>query len=95
MDLMDGPLSGIRNWLDGHTQRVAVSGSLSKCRLVMNGIPEELVLGPVLFDIFVGNMDSRIKCTLSKFADDTKLSGAVGMPEGGDTTQSNLERLER
>lgn len=51
----------------------------------MNDIPQEWVLVPVLFNIFVGNMDSGIKCTLSKSADDTELIGAVQMgchPQG-------------
>jgi len=40
-------------------------------------------------------MDSRIQCILSKFADDSKLSGAINMPEGQDSIQRHLDRLER
>ena len=54
-----------------------------------------LVLRLVLFNIFVGNMDSGIKCTLSKYADDTKLSGAVDMLEGRDPNQREWDRLGR
>ncbi|PKU43375.1 hypothetical protein llap_6319 [Limosa lapponica baueri] len=52
-------------------------------------------IGTGLFNIFVGDMDSEIECTLSKFANDTKLCGAVFMLEGSDAIQGDLDRLER
>ena len=52
-----------------------VNGSMSKQSLATSGIPHRLVLGPVLFNIFVGNMERGIECTISKFTDDAKLSG--------------------
>ncbi|PKU47879.1 rna-directed dna polymerase from mobile element jockey-like [Limosa lapponica baueri] len=61
----------------------------------MSGIPQGLVVGLVLFNIFVGNMDVGIKCTLSKFVNDTKLCGAVNVLEGKDDIKRDFDRLEK
>lgn len=61
------------------TLRVVVNGSISKGRPLVNGISQGSVSRPMLFNIFVGDMDNAIESTFSKFADNTTMCGAVDM----------------
>ncbi|KAF2353137.1 Reverse transcriptase domain [Trinorchestia longiramus] len=64
----------IRNWLTGRTQRVVIHDETSDPALVTPGVPHGIVLGPLLFIIYINDLDVGIISKINKFADDTKPS---------------------
>jgi ribonuclease P/MRP protein subunit RPP40 len=71
----------IKDWLRDRKQRVCLTGSSSGWANVTIGVPQGSVLGPLLFLIYINDIDNGIAIKILKFADDTKLYRQVGTAE--------------
>jgi len=87
--------SWIRGRLSNREQRVCIGGNSSRWRSVTSGKPQRSVLGPVLFLIYINDLDNRVRNWMLKFADDTNIFSEINNAEDGRRLQDDLDRLVR
>jgi hypothetical protein len=88
----------IEEWLRDRKQKVVLNGSESKIASVTSGVPQGSVLGPILFVIYINDIDTAIDTLLvvmKKFADDTKVAAIVDNYEQSQTLQLHLDKIFR
>ena len=83
----------IREWLRDRQQRVVLNGAMSGWAHVMSGVPQGSVLGPILFNIYINDIDCNISSNILKFADDTKLYRKIAAVEDVEIIQSDIRRM--
>jgi hypothetical protein len=83
----------IGDWLHQREQRVILNGASSRTSRVLSGVPQGSVLGPILFLVYINDIDLGLTCNIIKFADDTKIYMEMRDENSHATLQEDLKRL--
>ena len=66
-------INWIEQWLTDRRQSLVVDGEVSSWKSVFSGVPQGSVLGPILFLVYINDLEEGVTGKILKFADDTKL----------------------
>ena len=81
----------LASFLSGRTQHVVVDGVESIIIMVLSGVPQGTVLGPLLFILYINDLFLVVKhCKVKVFADDSKLHKNISSPSDSERLQEDL-----
>ena len=84
------------SYLNHRQQRVVLNGFHSEYEAIESGVPQGSVLGPLLFLIYINDLEKNLKCNVKFFADDTMLYSIVEeVNASADDLNHDLELIRR
>ena len=93
-----GIIGNTKNWiksfLSHRKQRVSVNGALSDNTCVTSGVPQGSVLGPVLFLLYINDINNNIQSPIRLFADDSIIYRIIKSETDNNILQSDLIQLQ-
>ena len=86
-------INRIETRLTHRRQGVIVDREISNWKSVLSGVPQASVLGPILFLIYINDLEDDISSKVLKFADDTKVFRKVTSDTDKQSLQDDLDKL--
>ncbi len=91
---IDGTVNNwIENWLSNRKQIVVINGTASDWAPVTSGVLLESVLGPILFIIYINDIDVGLNNFISKFTDHTKIGNSIITDHDMMSLQEDLRKI--
>ena len=88
-------LQWIQSFLRDRCQQVPMEGQSSTSVPVASGVPQETVLGPLLFLLYINDLPQKVSSTARLFAEDNLLYLKISSPADTAELQRDLDRLQQ
>ena len=81
------------SFLTNRTQTVMINGVKSESSILISGVPQGSVLGPILFLIYIADLGDNIEALVKIYVDDSKIKDRIKTKEDVENLQINLEKM--
>ena len=88
-------INWIEQWLTDRRQRVVVEGEVSSWKSVLSRVLQGSVLGPILFLVYINDLEEGVSGSILRFADDTKLFRKTKEIGDKKKLQDDIDKLVR